>query len=95
MARKVVEPQGLHEMMNRLEKRLEGTLRPIAAPKDFVHGLRQRIHLPAPRLLARRLSNLEFVLIVVGGVMSLAVLIAALARALFHLLRRRGDGLAA
>ena len=83
------------ERISTIEVHLAGTLRPVTPPRDFVRRMRDRIRLPEPRVIAKRLSNWEFVLIVVGGVMSVAVLIATVARALFHLFRRGRGGLTA
>jgi len=81
------------EYIKTLESTLAGTLRPVIPPRDFIQRMRDRIHIPGPRLIVRRLSNWEFVLIIAGGVMSVAVIIAAVARAIFHFFRRRENGL--
>ncbi len=78
------------EHIGALEARLAGALQPVRPPREVVHRLRGRIRLPKPRLIARRLSDWEFVLIVTGSVMSVAVVILTAARALFHLFGRRG-----
>jgi len=80
------------EHLRTLEAHLAGALRPIQPPRGFVQHLRERVRLPEPRLLAKRLTDWQFILIVVGGVVSAAVLIATVARALFHLFRRDGGG---
>lgn len=81
------------EYIKTLEANLVETLRPVIPPRDFIQHIRERIHLPEPRLIVRRLSNWEFVLIIAGGVMSAALIIAAVARAIFHFFRRRENGL--
>ncbi len=72
-----------------LEAHLSGTLRPVAPPMDIAQRLRSRIQMPEARLLAQRIASWRYFLIVVGGAMSAALLIIALARALFHLTGRR------
>ncbi len=91
MSRRYVERNGRDRaLLEALEARLAGTLRPVTPPREVVNRLRRRIRFPERRALARRLSDWEFAFFVVGSVMSVAVLIAAVARALFHLFGRRG-----
>jgi hypothetical protein len=82
------------ERFHSLETHLAGTLRPVEPRRDFVRGLRDRIRLPEPGLVAKRVSNWHLVLIVVGALTSVAVLIATLMRALFRLFGHRGGGAA-
>jgi hypothetical protein len=82
------------ERFHSLEAHLAGTLKPIKPRGDFVQRIRSRIPLPEPGLIAERVGNWHLVLIVVGSVMSVAVLIATVARALFHFFGRRGGGAA-
>ncbi len=75
-----------------LEARLARTLRPVAPPADLVQRLRERITLPPPRLVAKRLASWKFFFAVVGGTLSGLALIITLARALFYLVGRRHAG---
>lgn len=77
------------EIFTHLEAHLAGTLKPVAPPRDLVLRLRDRIHLPQPRLLAERIASWKFFFVVIGGVMSGMVLVITVARAWFHLAGRR------
>lgn len=81
------------ESLEPLEAHLAGTLKPVRPPREFVRGLRDRIRLPDARLVAERIHWGSLVL-AVGTVMSVAVLLLTLARALFHFFSRRGGGAA-
>ena len=72
-----------------LEAQLAGTLRPVAPPRGLIQRLRERIRIPEPRVLAERLVSWRFFFAIVGGVMSGALVIITLARALFHIARRK------
>ena len=78
--------------LSALEARLAKALRPIVPSRKFVHYLREHIHIPEPRLLAKRLSDGQFILIVVGAIASVGVLIVTIVRALSHFFRRKGRG---
>jgi hypothetical protein len=77
------------ENLTELEAHLAGTLKPVAPPRDFVHRLRERVHLPEPRLIAERIASWRFFFVAIGGVMSAMLLVITVARALFHLTGRR------
>ena len=76
------------ERINALEERLAGTLQPVTPPGEVVQRLGSRVRELKPRMIARRLSNWEFVLIVIGSVMSVAMMILTLVRALFYFFGR-------
>jgi hypothetical protein len=88
--RKLTPPP--EEILSDLEAHLAGTLKPVAPPMDFSQRLRARIHMPQPRLLAERIASWRFFFVVVGGVISGALLMITVARALFHLTGRRNLG---
>lgn len=75
-----------------LEAHLAGALRRVAPPRDLPQRLRERIHLPQPRLIAERIASWRFFFVIVGGVISGLALILTVARALFHLVGRRNLG---
>jgi hypothetical protein len=75
-----------------LEGRLAGTLRPVAPPQDFVQRLRGHIHVPDRSEIAMRLREWERLVLVFGGVLSGAVVILTVARAMYHLFGRRNVG---
>ena len=72
-----------------LEGRLAGTLRPVMPPGDFVQRLRGHIHLPEGGEIVVRLRDWERLMLVFGGVLSGAVAILSVARALYHVFGRR------
>ena len=79
------------ESLNDIEAQLAGTLKRVRPPSGLTQRLRDRVHIPEPRLLAARLSDWRFYFLTVGGVISGLLLIVTVARALFHLTGRR-DG---
>jgi len=85
--RKVITPPALE--LDELEAHLAGTLKPVAPPREFVRRLRGRIHFPPREEIVSRLRNWNRWLFVLGGVISGALMILTVARALFHLFGRR------
>lgn len=77
------------ENFESLEAHLAGTLRPVMLPKDFVHRLRNRIHLPERAVIVSRLHDWNRLFVVFGSVMSAMLLIITVARALYYLFGRR------
>ena len=72
-----------------LEAHLAGTLRPVTPPKDFVHRLRDRVHLPERAVIVSRLRDWNRLFVVFGSVMSGMLVIITVARALYYLFGRR------
>jgi hypothetical protein len=81
------EPQ-----LDALEAHLAGTLRPVAPPRDLAQRLRGRIHMPDRKEIARRVGDWQILLLVIGGVLSGALLLLTIGRALYHLFGRRDIG---
>ncbi len=77
------------EQMDAIEGRLAGTLRRFKPPADFVTRLRGHIHVPERSEIAIRLYEWERLLVVFAGVLSGAVAILTVARAMYHLFGRR------
>jgi hypothetical protein len=73
----------LHE----IEERLAGALQPVQPRRSFVQRLRDRIRLASPRVIVRRVTDWQFLLLAIGGVISVGALLLTLARALFHFFR--------
>lgn len=82
---------GSTDNLEALERRLAGTLRPVAPPRELIARLRSRIHFPDREEIASRLRDWQKLMLVLGGVLSGAVVIITLARGIFHLVGRR-DG---
>ncbi len=76
------------DIIQQLEARLAGTLKPIQPSSDLVQRLRDRIRFPAREQIALRLGDWKKMFLVWGGVMSGMLLIITLARALFYMSRK-------
>lgn len=81
-----------HDELDDLEKRLRGTLRPVVPPQDLLSRLQNRIRIPSARELTARLRGWRTLWLTLAGVLSGALVILTLARALFHLTSRRSSG---
>jgi hypothetical protein len=77
------------EQFDAIEDRLAGTLRRFTPPPDFVTRLRGHIHMPERDEIVIRLYEWERLAVVVAGVLSGAVAILTVARAMYHLFGRR------
>jgi len=77
------------ENLTSLEAHLAGTLRPITPPKDIVHRLRDRIHLPERDEIISRLQDWNRLIFVFASVMSGMMLLITVARALYFIVGRR------
>jgi len=75
--------------LDKLEAHLAGTLKPVAPPRNFIRGLRGRIHIPPREEIVLRLRDWNRLLLAFGSVMSGILVILTVARALFHLFGRR------
>ncbi|HET6845629.1 MAG TPA: hypothetical protein VFH29_02270 [Anaerolineales bacterium] len=81
-----------HQELDELEMRLRGTLRPLVPPGDLLSRLQARVRMPSAGELKRRLRDWQTLWLALVGVISGALAIITLARALFHLTGRRGSG---
>jgi hypothetical protein len=61
---------------------LSGTLKPIAARREFVHGLGERIQTGSRATVENYVANWHILAAMIAGFVSLAVLLAMLARLL-------------
>ncbi|HEY5981917.1 MAG TPA: hypothetical protein VIU38_00465 [Anaerolineales bacterium] len=80
---------GAQENLEAIERRLAGTLKPVTPSRELIHRLRGRIRIPDRSEIASRLRDWETLLLVLGGVLSGALVLITVARALFHLVGRR------
>ena len=80
------------ERLRALEAHLAGTLKPVAPPQELLTRLRGRIHFPDRSQIADRLRNWKTLMLVLGGVISGAVVLLTFARALYHVVGRRDVG---
>lgn len=75
--------------LEELEAHLAGTLRPVTPSRDFVHSLRERVHLPKREVIVSRLRDWNRLFLVFGSVMSGMLIIITVARGLYYLFGRR------
>ena len=68
-----------------MENRLAGILKPIAPRREFVHGLGQRMQVGNRASLVNQVANWHILAAMIAGLISLAVLLAMVARALLAL----------
>jgi hypothetical protein len=72
-----------------MEARLEKAFRPVRPSRKFVQTVRDRIrHLAPSVVVASRLDETPRLLLVIGGVISAALLLAASLRAVFYVLNK-------
>ncbi len=89
MSRRQKMIEASKERIGALEEQLSRTLQPITPPGEVVQRLGSRVRQLKPRMIVKRLSNWEFLLIVTGSVMSAAMVILTVVRALFYFFGRR------
>lgn len=82
------------EQVNTLEKTLSGTLKSVQPPADVMQRLKKRIGSLEPHHIAKRLTNWEVWIISVGSVMSVAMVILTIARAIYYFFGRRKNSAA-
>jgi len=68
-----------------LEKQLSGTLKPLAPPQNFVHDLGHRIQAGSRVSLVNHVANWHILALLIAGFLTLAMLLAMVARALIGL----------
>jgi hypothetical protein len=77
------------DILQDLEARLAGTLKPVQPSRDVVQRLRERLRFPAREEIVSQLGDWKRMFLVLGGVMSGLLLVITLARAFFYLVGRR------
>ena len=75
--------------LDALEAHLAGMLKPVSPPGDLIQRLRERIRFPARDEITMRLQDWRKLFLVIGGVMSMMLILITVARALFHLVGRK------
>jgi hypothetical protein len=71
-----------------MEAELEAAFRPVHPSTRFVQTVRHRITIKPSVEVAQRLADLPSVLLVLGGVLSVSLLIITMVRAIFYLTNR-------
>ncbi len=69
-----------------LETKLYSLMKPVTPRPEFVNTLRQRIHITGQPAWVSRFNNIQFILILVTGVLSGVVVVTMLARVLVNIL---------
>ncbi len=94
MTKEIEKKYQKDEEMLELENSLSGALISIQPPSDVMQRLRERIGKLEPNRIAKRISNWELSLIIIGSVMSAAMVIFTIARTIFYFYRRWNRGIA-
>jgi hypothetical protein len=71
-----------------VEAELQAALKPIRPSNKFVQTVRKRIHFTPPVLLANKPPQAQHFLLVLGGVLSVSLLLITGVRAIFYLVNR-------
>jgi hypothetical protein len=76
------------EIINSMENRLAGILKPIKPSKEFVHGVAARLQIGNRAALVERMTNWHVISMVIAGLISLAVFMAVVGGVVMSLLRK-------
>ena len=79
-------------LVNGLEDKLSGVLRPIAQRREFVHGLGSHIHRLQQTMQQAGADTWKFILLMLAGILSIGLLLALVGRVLYNLLSGRKQG---
>jgi hypothetical protein len=74
--------------MNLFEAQLQDAMHPVRPSRSFVTTMRKRIKIRPAVEMAQRLSDQPSLLLILGGVLSVSLLIITLARGIFYLTNR-------
>ncbi|MFC2028445.1 hypothetical protein ACFLTX_00795 [Chloroflexota bacterium] len=74
------------DLFDSIESRLSGILKPVEPNPDFVNTLRDRVRSVQHPSIIKKFNNLQFITIVIAGVLSLVVLVTMIARLILNLL---------
>ncbi len=78
------------ELVNELENSLSGALKLVHPPADVMQRLKKKMGSLEPHRIAKRIGSWELSIITIGSVMSVAMVILTVARALFYFFGRKG-----
>lgn len=76
------------ELIESLEGRLSGALKPVHPSENFVRHVRSRITVATPNVVVARLHDTRMLLIALGGILSFLLVLITGTRALYYLLGR-------
>lgn len=71
-----------------VEAELQAILQPVRPSRKFVQTVRKRIHFTPPVSLAVKPPETRRYLMILGGVLSMSLLLVTLGRAVFYLVNR-------
>lgn len=74
--------------LNLFEARLQSALHPVQPANNYVQSVRQRIHFKPPMEISRQAVNPPSLAMILGGVLSVSLLIITIARAFFYFIHR-------
>lgn len=74
--------------IDKLERSLSNTFQAVRPPEDVMQRLQKKIGRLEPNEIAKRITNWELWIITVGTVMSAAIVIITLARALYYFFKK-------
>ncbi len=77
------------ENLSDVEIRLADAFRPIKPSNKFVKNVRKRIRFTPPVLIANKPPETQHLLLVLGGVLSVSLMIITVARAIYFFVGRR------
>ena len=77
---------GSSDLVGTIETKLSGIMKPVKPNPAFVNNLRDRFHAVQQPAIIKRFSNLQFITIVIAGILSVVVLVTMGAKFLVNLL---------
>lgn len=80
--------QSTADSFDPMEAQLQDLLRPIQPSQKFVQTVRQRIRFSPPVSLAQKPPQVRRFLVILGGVLSVSLLLITGVRAIFYLVNR-------
>ena len=75
--------------LSSLEQQLATTLQPVKPSRGFVQTTRRKFNFASPTVVAQRLADSDFLLMIMAGLVGAAVVIFTGARILFYLAGKR------
>ena len=84
-----------NDLVGSIESRLSGIMKPVKPNPVFINNLRDRFHAVQHPAIIQRFSNLQFITILVAGILSVVVLVTMGAKFLVNLLipRKKSNGI--
>lgn len=95
MSGKGQKAKGSSDLVGSIESRLSGIMKPVKPNPAFVNNLRDRFQAVQHPAIIQRFNNLQFITILVAGILSVVVLVTMGAKFLVNLLipRKKSNGI--